>query len=96
MKRIAEEGADVVYNGEIAEEIVAEVRKQGGFLTAADLSDFEVEWPDTVSTTYNGAEIHELPPNNQGLIALEALNIAQKLGADQYDYQSAERIHYFV
>ena len=96
LERIAEEGADVVYEGEIAEAIAAEIQSEGGFMTVDDLADFEVEWPDPVSTTYNGAEIHELPPNNQGLIALEALNIASELGAGEYDYDSAERVHYFA
>ncbi|MFC5279397.1 gamma-glutamyltransferase [Halorubrum rubrum] len=95
MERIAEEGADVVYEGEIAEAIAAEVQRAGGFMTVDDLADFEVEWPEPVSTTYNGAEVYELPPNNQGLIALEALNVAEELGAGEYDYDSAERVHYF-
>jgi gamma-glutamyltranspeptidase/glutathione hydrolase len=96
MKRIAEEGADVVYEGEIAEAIASEVQSQGGFMTVDDLADFEVEWPEPISTTYNGAEVYELPPNNQGLIALEALNIAAELGAGEYDYDTAERVHYFA
>ena len=96
MRLIAEEGADVVYEGEIAEAIADEVQSQGGFMTVDDLADFEVEWPDPVSTTYNGAEVYELPPNNQGLIALEALNIAAELGAGAHDHDSAERVHYFA
>ena len=96
MQRIAEEGADVVYEGEIAEAIADEVQSQGGFMTVDDLADFEVEWPDPVSTTYNGAEVYELPPNNQGLIALEALNVAAELGAGEYDYDSPERVHYLA
>jgi len=96
MKRIAEEGADVVYEGEIAEAIADEVQSQGGFMTVDDLAGFEVEWPDPVSTTYNGAEVYELPPNNQGLIALEALNVAAELGAGEHDYDSPERVHYFA
>ncbi|MFB6235533.1 MAG: gamma-glutamyltransferase [Halopenitus sp.] len=96
MERIAEEGADVVYEGDIAEAIAEEVQEQGGFMTVDDLAAFEVEWPEPVSTTYNGAEIHELPPNNQGLIALEALNIAEELGAGEYDLDSPERVHYFA
>ena len=95
MERIAAEGADVVYEGDIAEAIAAEVQSHGGFMTVDDLADFEVEWPDPVSTSYNGAEVYELPPNNQGLIALEALNVAEELGAGEYDYDSAERVHYF-
>ncbi|OYR59130.1 gamma-glutamyltransferase [Halorubrum halodurans] len=95
MERIAAEGADVVYEGEIAEAIAGEVRSHGGFMTVDDLADFEVEWPEPVSTTYNGAEVYELPPNNQGLIALEALNVAEELGAGEHEYDSAERVHYF-
>ncbi|SHG72383.1 gamma-glutamyltransferase family protein [Halobaculum gomorrense] len=95
MELIAQEGADVVYEGEIAEQIAAEVQAQGGLLTVDDLAEFEPEFPDPVSTTYNGTEVYELPPNNQGLIALEALNIAEELGAGEYDYDSPERVHYF-
>ncbi|QKY17562.1 gamma-glutamyltransferase [Halorubrum sp. CBA1229] len=96
MRKIAEHGADVVYEGEIAEAIAEEIQSQGGFMTVDDLADFEVEWPEPVSTTYNGAEVYELPPNNQGLIALEALNIAAELGAGEHDYDTAERVHYFA
>ncbi|WP_137286250.1 gamma-glutamyltransferase [Halorussus salinisoli] len=96
MRRIAEEGADVFYEGEIAEQIVDEVQSKGGFMTEADLAGFEPEFVDPVSTTYNGAEIYELPPNNQGLVALEALNIAEELGAGDHPLDSPERIHYFA
>lgn len=95
MQRIADEGADVVYEGDIAEEIAAEVQRHGGFLTVSDLAAFEPEFVDPVSTTYGDAEIFELPPNNQGLIALEALNIAEELGAGDHALDSAERVHYF-
>ncbi|QHS17732.1 gamma-glutamyltransferase [haloarchaeon 3A1-DGR] len=93
LRRVAEDGADVVYEGEIAEAIATEVQEQGGFLTVEDLADFSVEWPDPVSTTYNGAEVHELPPNNQGLIALEALNVAAELDAGECAYGSLDRVH---
>ncbi|MFW6317635.1 MAG: gamma-glutamyltransferase family protein, partial [Halorubrum sp.] len=96
MQKIADRGADVVYEGEIAEAIAEEVQSQGGFMTVDDLAAFEVEWPDPVSTTYNGAEVYELPPNNQGLVALEALNVAAELGAGEHDYDTAERVHYFA
>ena len=96
MRAIAEEGADVVYEGHIAEAIAQEVQREGGFLTVDDLAGFEVEYPEPVSTTYGDAKVYELPPNNQGLIALEALNIAEELGAREYDAGSAERIHYLA
>ncbi|XVH32484.1 gamma-glutamyltransferase family protein [Haloferacaceae archaeon DSL9] len=96
LELIAEEGADVVYEGTIAEAIAAEVQREGGFMTVDDLAAFEPELVEPVSTTYNGAEIYELPPNNQGLIALEALNIAAELGADDLPLDSPERIHAFA
>ncbi|MDF9746214.1 gamma-glutamyltransferase family protein [Natrinema salsiterrestre] len=93
MQRIADEGADVVYEGDIADDIVEEVRSRGGFLSHDDLASFEPEFVDPVSTTYGGAEIYELPPNNQGPVALEALNIAEALGAGDHPAGSPERIH---
>ncbi|WP_254525820.1 gamma-glutamyltransferase family protein [Natrinema caseinilyticum] len=93
MQLIADEGADVVYEGEIADQIVSEVQSRGGFLSHEDLASFEPEFVDPVSTTYGGAEIYELPPNNQGLVALEALNIAEALNAGDHPAHSPERIH---
>jgi len=94
LETIAEEGADAVYEGEIGEQIVAEIRDAGGFMTMDDLAAFEPEFPDPVSTRYNGTEVYELPPNNQGLIVLEALNIAQEVGASEAT--GTERTHLFV
>jgi len=96
MKRIAAEGADVVYEGSIATAIATTIQRAGGFMTVDDLASFEVEWPTPVSTTYNGATVYELPPNNQGLIALEALNIAETVGAGEHPYDTAARVHYFT
>jgi len=94
MRAIAEEGADALYEGHVGEAIVEEVQREGGFLTMDDLRAFEPEFVDPVSTTYNGCEVFELPPNNQGLIALEALNIADELGAA--DAEGADRYHLFA
>jgi gamma-glutamyltranspeptidase/glutathione hydrolase len=96
MRAIADEGADVVYEGHIAEAIATEVQEAGGVLAVEDLADFEVEYPDPVSTTYAGCEVYELPPNNQGLIALEALNVASEVGAADHPAGSAERVHYLA
>jgi gamma-glutamyltranspeptidase/glutathione hydrolase len=93
---IAEAGADVVYEGYIAEAIAEAVQSAGGFMTVDDLAEFEVEFPEPVSTSYAGCEVYELPPNNQGLVALEALNIADHLGAREYEAGSAARIHYLA
>ena len=96
LQAIAEEGADVVYEGYIGEAIAEEVQDAGGFLTVDDLASFEVEYPDPVSVEYGDATVYELPPNNQGLIALEALAIAEELGVREYEADSAARIHYLV
>ncbi len=96
LQRIAENGADEVYEGDIADAIVDEIQSAGGFMTHEDLADFEPEFVDPVSTIYNGAEVYELPPNNQGLVALEALNIAEEIGAGEHAYDSPERIHAFA
>ena len=96
LELVAERGADVVYEGEIAEAIAGEIQSKGGFMTVDDLAAFEVEWPEPLSTTYGGAEIFELGPNNQGQIALEALNIAAETGAGEHPYGSVERVHAFA
>jgi gamma-glutamyltranspeptidase/glutathione hydrolase len=95
-RTLAEEGADVFYEGPLADRIANAVRERGGLLAADDLAGFDPEYVDPVSTTYRGAEVYELPPNNQGLIALEALNVAEAVDAGSYAYDSADRVHYFV
>jgi gamma-glutamyltranspeptidase/glutathione hydrolase len=96
LRRVAQEGADVVYEGEIGDAIAAEVQAHGGFLTTDDLADFEPEFVDPVSGTYRGVEVFELPPNNQGLIALEALNIAEAIDASDHPFDTPEGIHHLV
>jgi gamma-glutamyltranspeptidase/glutathione hydrolase len=96
LETIATEGADAFYEGPLADRIAAAVRDRGGFLAADDLADFEPEYVEPVSTTYHGADVYELPPNNQGLVAIEALNVADEIGAADHDYNSPERVHYFV
>ena len=93
---IAKGGADVVYEGPIGEAIVEEVQRAGGLLTLDDLAGFDVEYPEPVSTTYGGASVYELPPNNQGLIVLEALNIAEEIRVSAHEPGSAARIHYLA
>jgi gamma-glutamyltranspeptidase/glutathione hydrolase len=96
LERVADEGADVVYEGEIGAAIAAEVRAAGGFLAVDDLAGFEVEWPDPLSTAYGGCEVFELGPTNQGQIALEALNVAAELDAGSHPRESVERVHRLV
>jgi gamma-glutamyltranspeptidase/glutathione hydrolase len=96
LRTVAEHGVDEFYEGRIAERLAAGVQRRGGFLAVDDLAQFEPEFVDPVCTTYRGAEVYELPPNNQGLIALEALNIAEAVGAGDHDLGTPERVHYQV
>jgi gamma-glutamyltranspeptidase/glutathione hydrolase len=74
---LASQGADSFYRGEIAKAILSTNTQLGGFLSAEDLAGFDVEWVNSISTTYRGWRLHELPPNGQGLAALSMLNILE-------------------
>ncbi len=74
---IAVGGRDAFYRGPIAEAIVAFSRRVGGFFSAEDLASHRSEWVEPVSTSYRGVTLHELPPNTQGVAALEMLNILE-------------------
>jgi gamma-glutamyltranspeptidase/glutathione hydrolase len=95
-EKIAKKGTEEFYTGDIANEIVNTVQSEGGFLSLDDLAEFEAEFTQPISTTYNGAEVYELPANNQGPIALEALNIASELDIQQYSLNSIERVHHSI
>lgn len=77
LRLIQEQGADVFYEGEIADAIVDKVQANGGVMTHADLAEFETEWVDPISTTYHGYDVFQLPPPGQGWAALEMLNILE-------------------
>ena len=75
LEKIGKTNADSFYRGELAEKIVAESKKSGGFLTYEDLSDYKPEWVKPIKVNYRGYDVWELPPNGQGIVALSALNI---------------------
>ncbi len=74
---VAEQGADAFYKGEIAQAIIATSQSLGGTMAAGDLSEFSPEWVEPISTTYRDWTVYELPPNGQGMAALEMLNIME-------------------
>ncbi|MFP8890525.1 gamma-glutamyltransferase family protein [Natrialbaceae archaeon A-CW2] len=96
LQQIAEKGADTVYEGEIAEAIVDSIQSRGGLLSKSDLASFTPELIDPISTSYGDVDVFQLPPNNQGLIALEALNIASEVNAGETPYETSDRIHLFA
>ncbi len=75
LRLIAEGGRDVFYRGEIAQSIVATSTELGGTMKPDDLADFSAEWVEPISVNYHGWKVYELPPNGQGMAALEMLNI---------------------
>ena len=79
---IANEGELAYYKGEIAQAIVKTSSELGGVMTAEDLAQYSAEWVDPISTTYRGWNVYELPPNGDGMAALEMLNIMEQSKAD--------------
>jgi gamma-glutamyltranspeptidase / glutathione hydrolase len=77
LRLIAEKGRDAVYKGEIAAAILKTSQSYGGTLTAEDLASFSSEWVEPISIDYRGWRVYELPPNTQGMAALEMLNIME-------------------
>jgi gamma-glutamyltranspeptidase/glutathione hydrolase len=93
LEQIASGGPDVFYRGPIGAALVAEIQKQGGFLTADDLAAHRADWVEPISTTYRGHDIYELPPNTQGFVALEMLNILEGFDIASLGHNSADYLH---
>jgi gamma-glutamyltranspeptidase/glutathione hydrolase len=74
-RRIAREGRSAFYAGEVRDRIVETVAKQGGYLEAADFDTIQAEWVEPIRGAYRGHTVLEMPPNGQGIVALEALAI---------------------
>jgi gamma-glutamyltranspeptidase / glutathione hydrolase len=90
---MAAEGPDAVYKGEIAAAILATSRSLGGTMTEQDLAAFSPEWVQPVSIDYRGWRVYELPPNGQGMAALEMLNIMETSPADPQGPFTAAELH---
>lgn len=78
-RTLGEQGRDAFYRGPIGAAIVAKSEKLGGALTADDLAAFHAEWVDPIHTSYQGYEVHQVPPNTQGFAALIMLNIVDQI-----------------
>jgi gamma-glutamyltranspeptidase / glutathione hydrolase len=93
LQLVAQQGRDAFYKGEIAQAIIATSTALGGTMTASDLADFSAEWVEPISTDYRGWTIYELPPNGQGMAALEMLNIMSTFTPDQEGPGSTAELH---
>jgi len=95
-KLLAKKGKDAFYKGEIAETIGKFIKEQGGFLSGDDLANHKSEWVEPVSINYRGYDVWELPPNGQGIAALQMLQILKGYDFSKIEFGSAEHLHLFT
>jgi gamma-glutamyltranspeptidase/glutathione hydrolase len=96
LEKIATGGRDAFYKGDIARTIDAYMKEQGGFLSYEDLATHTSEWIRPVSSNYRGYDVWELPPNSQGISALQILNVLETYDIADMTLDSPEYIHAFV
>jgi gamma-glutamyltranspeptidase/glutathione hydrolase len=90
---IARQGRGAFYEGELASDMIANLKELGGLHTLSDFANQRSSYVTPISVTYRGVELFELPPNNQGIVALMVLKILDRLGAAAPDPSSSERYH---
>lgn len=95
-RQIATSGAKAFYTGAIATKLLASSKRYGGTMTAADLAEYDVEWVNPISTTYRGWTVYELPPNGQGIAALEMLNIMETFPMKTLGHNSVAGLHRMI
>lgn len=93
---LAEKGRTAYYRGAIAEQINAFMRAQGGWLRKVDFERHTSTWVEPVSINYRGYDIYELPPNGQGIAALQMLNILEGFNLRAMGFQSADAFHVMI
>jgi gamma-glutamyltranspeptidase/glutathione hydrolase len=93
LRLLAEKGRDAYYEGPIADAIVAFSKKHGGFFAKEDFAKHHSTWDEPISTTYRGYTVWELPPNGQGLAALQMLNILESFDLKSMGRGSADFWH---
>ena len=98
LQQVANHGRDGFYKSEIAAKILETMKRHGGTMTAQDLSEYSSEWVEPISTTYRDWTVYEMPPNGQGLAALEMLNIMETfpLGQKDWGFGSAKSLHAMI
>ena len=95
-RAVVKGGRDAFYQGDIARTIGEYMAENGGFLSYEDMAAHTSSWVTPVSTTYRGVEVYELPPNTQGIAALQLLNILEGYDLASMGFGSAEYVHTFV
>lgn len=95
-RKIAAGGRDAFYKGPVAATIANFIQEQGGFLSVEDLAQHASEWVEPVSINYRGYDVWELPPNGQGIAALQMLQILEGYDFSKIPFGSAEHLHLFT
>ena len=95
-RKIAEGGRDAFYKGDIAKTVGKFIKEQGGFLSAKDFAAHKSQWVEPVSVNYRGYDVWELPPNGQGIAALQMLQILEGYDFSKIAFGSAEHLHLFT
>lgn len=93
---LAEEGRDSFYRGELASTMASFCKQHGCFLTKKDFEDHRSEWVKPLSLSYRGYDVWELPPNGQGMAALQMLAILEGIDLGKMEHNSAEYLHHLV
>ena len=98
LEQIAQHGREAFYKGEIAAKILESMKRHNGPMAAQDLAEYSSEFVEPISTTYRSWTIYELPPNVQGLAALEMLNIMETfpLGQKDWGFGSTKALHAMI
>ncbi len=96
LERIGLDGRDVFYQGEFAKAIAQFVQQHGGFLAYEDLASHHSDWVEPVSIDYRGYRLWELPPNGQGVAALQLLQILKGYDLKSKGFGSADHLHWFI
>jgi gamma-glutamyltranspeptidase / glutathione hydrolase len=93
LEKIAATNGEAFYRGELAAKLEAHAAANGGVMRASDLAAHRADWVGTISGTYRGYTIHEIPPNGQGIVALIALGILEQFDMSSFPVDSADSVH---
>lgn len=96
LKLIAAQGPAVMYGGELGKKIAASVQQYGGFLTQSDFANYQAEWVEPMAVSYKEYRLWELPPNGQGIAALEMLKILEPYDLKAMQHNSPNYLHHLI
>jgi gamma-glutamyltranspeptidase/glutathione hydrolase len=96
LQLVASGGRDAFYKGPIARAIVADMRTRDGLLEERDFTEHKADWIEPISTNYRGYDVSEMPPNTQGFLVLEMLNILEGFDLKALGHNSPAYLHLVV